>query len=269
MHDGPLSAANDASTQAPARDALVRLAGVRKSYGTKVAVHELDLELYRGEVFAFLGPNGAGKTTTMKLTTGLLRPDRGEVNVCGYSMLSHGREAKQQIAYVPDQPYLYDKLTGREFIQFTRDMYGVDPAEAEPRFQRLIERLDMASFLDQMTESYSHGMKQKVALAAALLHQPKLLVVDEPIVGLDPRTIRVIKTMFREIAQRGGTVFMSLHTLDIAESIADRIGIILNGRLIALGTLAELRARAAREARLEDIFLELTGAPEDQPEIIP
>jgi ABC-2 type transport system ATP-binding protein len=236
----------------------VCLRNVSKSYGDKRAVIDLSLELRAGEIFAFLGPNGAGKTTTLKITTGVLRADSGSVQVCGEDVGRRGRRAKEQIAYVPDQPFLYDKLTGREFIHFTRDIYGVPRAASERRFTELIERLGMASFLDQLAESYSHGMKQKVALAAAMIHAPRVLVVDEPIIGLDPRTIRVIKTIFREMANAGGTVFMSTHTLDVAEAVADRIGIINLGRLIALGTLEELRTLAAAEGRLEDIFLHLT-----------
>lgn len=243
----------------PATTEIVRLDGVSKRYGRKFAVQDLSLTLYAGEVFAFLGPNGAGKTTTLKMTTGLLRPDRGEVTVCGLSMRKQGRAAKQFIAYVPDQPFLYDKLTGREFITFSCDMFGVPPDAAGAALERLSQRLDMASFLDQLTESYSHGMKQRVALAAALIHSPRLLVVDEPIVGLDPRTIRVVKRLFREVADAGGAVFMSTHTLDVAETIADRIGILHGGRIAALGTLDELRTAGSTRARLEDIFLEITG----------
>lgn len=245
---------------------VVRLEGVTKRFGDKLAVDNLTLTLHSGQVFAFLGPNGAGKTTTMKMTTGLLRPDRGRVIVCGCDMSREGRHAKRRIAYVPDQPFLYDKLTGREFIHFARDVFGVPRRVAAERLAELTTRLDMAPFLDQLTESYSHGMKQKVALAAALIHRPDLLIVDEPIVGLDPRTIRVIKTMFREIAAEGRTVFMSLHTLDIAEEVADTIGIIHRGRLIALGALSELRRLAVRNARLEDVFLELTDGSESLPE---
>ena len=255
LHDDSVDSPVAAEAPAP----TVRLQGVSKRFGSKQAVYELSLELHPGEVFAFLGPNGAGKTTTLKMTTGLLRSDTGAVSVCGCDMQSDGRAAKQQIAYVPDQPFLYDKLTGREFIRFACDMYGVTPEAARPRLEELTERLEMGGFLDQLTESYSHGMKQKVALAAALIHDPRLLVVDEPIVGLDPRTIRVIKDIFRERTARGGTVFMSTHTLDVAETIAHRIGIIHRGRLIALGTLAELHRDKTVGQRLEDIFLRLTG----------
>jgi ABC-2 type transport system ATP-binding protein len=254
-----VSAGSPSGSEEPAvHMPTVRLTHVSKSYGDTQAVVDLSLELYPGEIFAFLGPNGAGKTTTLKLTTGLLRPDIGKVWVCGEGMARKGRRAKRQIAYVPDQPFLYDKLTGREFIRFAQDIYGVPADAGEKRLSELIARLGMDSFLDQLAESYSHGMKQKVALASALIHAPRLLVVDEPIIGLDPRTIRVIKTIFREMADRGGTVFMSTHTLDVAEAVADRIGIINAGRLIALGTLDELRAKAAAGGRLEDIFLHLT-----------
>lgn len=242
-----------------AREVLVQIENISKNFGLKQAVQNLSLNLFAGEVFAFLGPNGAGKTTSMKMTTGLLRPNTGTVRVCGHDIVGDARRAKQFLAYVPDQPFLYDKLTGREFIHFARDMYRVPKDVAASRLEELVDRLDMGDFLDQLTESYSHGMKQKVAIAAALIHQPKLLVVDEPIVGLDPRSIRVIKNIFRELAEAGGVVFLSTHTLDIAESVADRMGIIFGGKLVAVGTLAELRHRAASDGgRLEDVFLRIT-----------
>jgi len=243
---------------AQATGPAIELEHVSKRFGTTQAVDDLSLSLRPGEVFAFLGPNGAGKTTTLRITTGLLRPDTGSVRVCGRCLRAESRLAKQEIAYVPDQPFLYDKLTGREFIAFTRQMYDVPKELLERRLSELARRLDMNEFLDQLTEHYSHGMKQKLALAAALIHGPRVLIVDEPIVGLDPRTIRVIKTIFRELAAAGGTVFMSTHTLDIAEQVADRIAIINQGRLIALGTLDELQRRATQHGRLEDIFLQLT-----------
>jgi ABC-2 type transport system ATP-binding protein len=265
VHEARPDSTQPDAGQPAGREPSVRLSGVSKSYGDTRAVIDLSLDLYPGEVFAFLGPNGAGKTTTLKLTTGLLRSDTGTVRVCGENMARRGRRAKQHIAYVPDQPFLYDKLTGREFIRFTRDVYGVPTDIGERRLHELIERLGMDSFLDQLAESYSHGMKQKVALAAALIHTPRVLIVDEPIIGLDPRTIRVIKTIFRELADAGGTVFMSTHTLDVAEAVADRIGIINGGRLIALGTLDELRVKAAAAGRLEDVFLCLTADADEGP----
>jgi ABC-2 type transport system ATP-binding protein len=238
--------------------------GVTKRFGAKVAVHDLSLTLQAGEIFAFLGPNGAGKTTTLKMTIGLLRPNVGQVMVCGHPTDREDSVAKQHLAYVPDQPFIYDKLTGREFIQFTRDMYGVPVDLAEQRLAELNKDMALSDFLDRLCETYSHGMKQKVALAAALIHNPSVLVVDEPMVGLDPRTARSLKELFREHAARGGTVFMSTHTLDVAEQVADRIGIINHGKLIALGTLAELRQQSRMDGRLEDIFLRLTEDATDE-----
>jgi ABC-2 type transport system ATP-binding protein len=236
----------------------IQLSGMRKCYGRKVAVQSLTLTVPRGELFAFLGPNGAGKTTTIKTIVGLLQPDAGEVHVCGHHIGSNGLAAKAQLAYVPDQPFLYEKLTGREFLYFVAEMYGLSTERRDRILATLIPRLDVAEFLDRLTESYSHGMKQKVVLAAALLHEPAVLVIDEPMVGLDPRSIRTVKSLFVEHTRNGGTVFMSTHTLDIAEAVADRIGIIHRGQLIALGTLEELRRRAEREQSLEAIFLQLT-----------
>lgn len=254
-----IDATGTAAGSARGSSPVVELRDVSKRFGAKQAVRPLSLELYAGEVFAVLGPNGAGKTTTLKMTTGLLRSDTGSVTICGHDMHRDNRDAKRFLAYVPDQPFLYDKLTGREFIRFAADIYGVAAADSRARLEALSERLDMGPFLDQLTEAYSHGMKQKVALAAAMIHEPRVLIVDEPIVGLDPRTIRVIKDMFREIAFRGGTVFMSTHTLDIVESIADRIGIISAGKLVALGTLEELQRDDPARGRLEDIFLRVTA----------
>ena len=251
------------SPHAPTGDAAIVLTGVTKSYGRTVAVRDLTLDIPRGELFAFLGPNGAGKTTTIKMIVGLLRPDQGEVRVCGHEIGANGLAAKAQLAYVPDQPFLYEKLTGREFLFFVAEMYGISPARREEHLESLIRRLGIGDFLDHLTESYSHGMKQRVVLAAALLHDPSVLVIDEPMVGLDPRAIRSVKRLFVEHTRSGGTIFMSTHTLDIAEAVADRIGIINHGTLIACGTLAELRAQARREHSLEEIFLQLTETEVD------
>lgn len=236
----------------------IRLENVTKCYGRLRAVDGISFEVSPGEVFAFLGPNGAGKTTTIKLITGLLAPDSGTIDVCGRAMSMDDQTAKAQLAYVPDQPYLYEKLSAREFLEFVGEMYGLDSGTIEARSRHYMNRLQVAPFADQLAESYSHGMKQRAVLAAALLHEPKVLIVDEPMVGLDPRSVRIVKELFRERADAGFSVFMSTHTLDIAESIADRIAIINHGRIIACGTLEELKARAKREHRLEDIFLELT-----------
>lgn len=237
----------------------VRLEHVTKCYGRKRAVDDISLDLRAGEVLAFLGPNGAGKTTTIKMITGLLLPDTGRITVCGHELTAaDGRLAKAKLAYVPDQPFLYEKLSAREFLRFVGAMYGLPPEVIEERAGGLMTRLEVAEYADQLAEGYSHGMKQRAVLAAALLHDPEVLVVDEPMIGLDPRSVHTVKSLFRERADAGRAVFMSTHTLDVAESIADRIAIIHHGRIVACGALAELRSKAAREHRLEDIFLELT-----------
>lgn len=240
---------------------------VTKRFGQHVAVNDLTLRIRPGEIYAFLGPNGAGKTTTIKMMVGLLRPDAGKVQVCGHNMTLDGKIAKAQLAYVPDQPFLYDKLTGREFLEFVGRMYGMNRERIREQLGRLARRLDLGEWLDQYSESYSHGMKQRVVLAAAMLHEPCVLIVDEPMIGLDPVTSRAVKRLFSEVRQCGGSVFLSTHTLDTAEDLADRIGIINHGHLIAEGTLAELKARTGRDDRLEDVFLQLVGeSPDSTPE---
>lgn len=249
---------NEIPNSASVGDTAVMLSGVSKCYGNTVAVRDLSLEIPRGELFAFLGPNGAGKTTTIKMIVGLLKPNEGVVRVCGHPIGANGLAAKAQLAYVPDQPFIYEKLTGREFLYFVAEMYRLDTKTRDRRLKSLVTALDIGEFLDQLTETYSHGMKQKVVLAAAMLHDPALLVIDEPMVGLDPRTVRAVRKIFSEHTRNGGSVFMSTHTLDIAEALADRIGIIHRGKLIAIGTLDELRSEARREHSLEEIFLQLT-----------
>jgi ABC-2 type transport system ATP-binding protein len=239
------------------------LTGVYKSYGDNVAVKDLTLEIPRGQLFAFLGPNGAGKTTTIKMIVGLLRPNQGQVHVCGHPIGSNGLAAKTMLAYVPDQPFIYEKLTGREFLYFVAEMYGLSRKRRDEMLEKLTCRLDIGEFLDQLTDGYSHGMKQRVVLAAALLHEPAVLVIDEPMVGLDPRTVRSVKDLFVEHTRNGGTVFMSTHTLEVAEAVADRIGIIHRSELLALDSLAELRRQAQREHSLEEIFLQLTDAGDE------
>jgi len=237
----------------------IKLTEVTKRYGDFTAVDRLNLDVREGELFAFLGPNGAGKTTTIKMIAGLLIADTGTIEVCGHPMGQDGRLAKARLAYVPDEPFMYDKLTAQEFLDFVGQMYGLDREQYRMRSQGLIERLEMAHFLDQLAEGFSHGMKQRTVLAAALLHEPKVLVIDEPMVGLDPKTVRTVKNLMREMIQAGGTVFMSTHTLEVAEAVADRIGIIHHGHLVAVGTLEELRAQASKSDSLEDIFLRLTA----------
>jgi len=237
---------------------MIELNEVTKKYGTKTAVQGLTLNIEAGELFAFLGPNGAGKTTTIKLVCGLLFPTSGTVKVGGYDLQSQGDRARQLISYVPDQPYLYEKLTGREFLQFISDMYGMEAAHGQDRIEAMIELFELGDFVDDLTERYSHGMRQRTVFAAALLHEPRVLIVDEPTVGLDPRSVRLLKDLLRREADQGMTVFLSTHSLDIAEELAGRIGIVEHGRLISCGSLDVLRKQAALDGSLEEVFLKLT-----------
>jgi ABC-2 type transport system ATP-binding protein len=237
---------------------MIEIVNVTKWYGNKAAVRDLNLTVPAGELFAFLGPNGAGKTTTIKMLCGLLFPTTGTVRVGGFDLRTHGDQARQLISYVPDQPFLYEKLTGREFLQFTADLYGMDAARARDRMDEVIAVFHLAEFVDDLTERYSHGMRQRTVFASALLHEPRLLIADEPTVGLDPKSIRELKTLLRQQAKSGVTVFLSTHTLDIAQELADRIGIIHNGQLIGCGTLESLRKKAAHDGSLEDVFLKIT-----------
>jgi ABC-2 type transport system ATP-binding protein len=237
---------------------MIELGEVTKLYGTKLAVDRLSLKIEPGELFAFLGPNGAGKTTTIKLMCGLLFPTSGTVRVGGHDLQTEGDRARQLISYVPDQPYLYEKLTGREFLRFIAEMYGMQPEHGRDRIDQMIDLFDLDDFVDDLTERYSHGMRQRTVFAAALLHQPRVLIVDEPTVGLDPRSVRLLKDLLRAEADRGMTVFLSTHSLDIAQELADRIGIVEHGRLISCGTLRALQEQASIDGPLEDVFLKLT-----------
>lgn len=237
---------------------MIELNQVHKRYGQKIAVQDLNLTVPHGELFAFLGPNGAGKTTTIKMLCGLLFPTSGTVRIGGFDVRSEGDQARQLISYVPDQPFLYEKLTGREFLQFTADLYGMPHEHAQRRMVEVIELFHLEDFADDLTERYSHGMRQRTVFAAALLHEPRLLIADEPTVGLDPKSIRELKVLLRQLARSGVTVFLSTHTLDIAQELADRVGIIHNGRLIGCGTLEALRKTAGSDGTLEDVFLKIT-----------
>jgi ABC-2 type transport system ATP-binding protein len=237
---------------------MIELDHVTKTYGNKVAVHDLHLTIDRGELFAFLGPNGAGKTTTIKMMCGLLFPTSGRVRIAGLDLQAHGQEARQVISYVPDQPFLYEKLTGREVLQFVAEMYGMAKERARKRIDLMIDVFNLNQFVDDLTQNYSHGMRQRTVFASALLHEPQVLIVDEPTVGLDPRSVRLLKDLLRQEAERGTTVFLSTHTLDIAQELADRIGVVHSGRLIGCGTLESLRQQADLDGSLEDVFLKLT-----------
>jgi ABC-2 type transport system ATP-binding protein len=235
---------------------------VSRNFGSKVALQPLDLAIGRGEFFAFLGPNGAGKTTTLKMAAGLLRPTEGRVLIGGIDIGHDPIAAKRLLAYVPDQPYLYDKLSGREFLRFVAGLYGIDASEARADIDKYVATFDMADWIDELTETYSHGMKQRVALAATLLHKPQVVLLDEPLVGLDPQTGRLVKGILREQASKGTTIFMSTHVLSVAEQTADRIGILNHGKLVALGTMDELRAKAGKPENLEDIFFRIVDGAE-------
>ncbi|MBW6464641.1 MAG: ABC transporter ATP-binding protein [Firmicutes bacterium] len=239
---------------------MIEIANLSKSYnkGTVKAVDALNLTVNNGEIFGFLGPNGAGKTTTIKMMVGLLKPDSGSVIINGYSITDDPLAVKKSISFVPDSPEVYEKLTGIEYLNFMGDVYSVP---AELRSERLTYLLDLFSLSDavgDLIQSYSHGMRQKIVLIGAMLHEPDLFILDEPMVGLDPRSSNNLKNYMREHCKEGKTVFFSTHILEVAEKLCDRIGIIHQGRLIACGTMEDLKELAANRETLENIFLELT-----------
>ena len=242
---------------------MIEISGLVKRFGDLTAVDNLNLKIGPGEIFGFLGPNGAGKTTTVKLMTGLLKPTQGVIKIAGFDVAARPLEAKRLMGLVPDEPFVYPKLTGAEYLRFIGDLYDVEPASQRRRIPELLEMLELSRWGGELVESYSHGMRQKLVIAGILLHEPKVLVLDEPIVGLDPRSARMVKDIFLKLAERGTAIFMCTHILEIAERLCGRIGIILGGSLIALGTLEELRSKARGSAPgLEDVFLSLTGGQE-------
>jgi len=246
------------------RETLIETRDLIKRYGDKVAVNNVGFDVYSGEVFGFLGPNGAGKTTTIKMIIGLLQPTSGSVKVVGYDIQSQPMQAKAVSGYVPDTPNLYAKLTGRELLRFVGDLYNLDRQQVTRRIDELLRILDLTAAADDTIDSYSHGMQQKASLAAALVHDPRVLVLDEPTVGLDPKSARLIKDVLRQLADRGAAVMLSTHILEIAERMCDRIGIINKGELVAIGTMEQLRNLGqSGESSLEDIFLGLTGGAEE------
>lgn len=223
----------------------------------------LNLTVEPGEIFGFLGPNGAGKTTTVKLITGLLKPSSGRIRVGGYDVAEQTLEAKRVMGLVPEEPFVYPKLTGAEYLRFIGELYGVPVPEQKKRIPELLEMFELAAFGGEILESYSHGMRQKLVLAGILLHEPKVLILDEPMVGLDPKSVRMAKEIFQALARRGAAIFMCTHILEIAEKLCHRIGIMIKGSLVALGTLEELKAQARGSGSgLEDVFLSLTGGQE-------
>lgn len=241
---------------------MLKITNLSKSYakGTKKAVDSLSLEIKNGEIFGFIGPNGAGKTTTIKMITGILIPDHGEIEINGHSLKNDPIAAKKSMGYVPDNHDIYEMLTGREYLSFMADMYGVPMRERKERIERYLKQFELDKAVDNQIKSYSHGMKQKLVITGALLHEPALWILDEPLVGLDPRSAMLLKEQMRAHCSAGNTVFFSTHVLEVAERLCDRIGIVDKGRLIAVGTLDELRSSSGET--LESIFLERTAKAE-------
>ncbi|MCX8065916.1 MAG: ABC transporter ATP-binding protein [Candidatus Hydrogenedentes bacterium] len=238
---------------------MIRTEGLTKIFGEKVAVKNLTMEIPRGTFFCFLGPNGAGKTTTIKMLTGLMRPTKGRAFIGGIDIQENPVEAKKLIGFVPDHPFLYDKLTGREFLKFVAGLYRISEPEYKERMEELIHLFELTQVIDELIEDYSHGMRQKLSFTACFLHKPEVVIVDEPWVGLDPKNIRFVKNYLKEKTRSEElTVFMSTHTLGIAEEIADIIGIIHNGSLCAFGSVEQIKALSDKPGNLEDVFLELT-----------
>lgn len=239
---------------------MIEIEKVTKKYSNFTAVNELTLSVGKGEIFGFLGVNGAGKTTTIKMMVGILRPTSGEIIIDGHRLSTDSIEAKRITGYIPDRPYIYPKLTGREFLYFVCDLYGVPSSEAERRIDQLLEEYALREWQDELVESYSHGMKQRLATCAALVHNPKVLVVDEPMVGLDPHGAKFLKDAFKRYAREGMSIFLSTHSLNVAEEVADRLAIIHRGELITMGTLASIREKTGQlEEGLENLFLQLTS----------
>lgn len=238
---------------------MLSLQNLSKKFGTITAVDELSLEIFKGEIFGLLGPNGAGKTTTIRMITGIYKSDIGQVLVDKIDIQKEPEKAKAQIGYIPDDPFVYEKLTGREFLHFVGELFLMPKQEIEAGIQKYLKIYPMADLLDIHYGSYSRGTKQKLSIMAAFLHKPKLLVIDEPILGLDPQSSQATKKLFLDFKKNGGTVFLSTHTLSFAEQIADRIGIIHRGKLLEFGTLQDLRQKAhLQQASLEELFLKLT-----------
>lgn len=244
---------------------MIQLRNLTKKYGDFAALTELNLTVPRGVLYGLLGPNGAGKTTALRVIAGVLQPSEGTVVVCGYDVCKDPERAKSRLGYIPDRPFIYEKLTGSEFLRFVAGLYGQNGREVERRIDELLNFWELSDWRDELLETYSHGMRQKLIISSALIHRPDVIIVDEPLVGLDPKAARLLKDVFRGFVERGGTVLMSTHTLEVAEALCDRIAIIQNGQICAEGTMDDLRREAqAGDAGLEEIFLKLTGGHEIQ-----
>jgi ABC-2 type transport system ATP-binding protein len=238
---------------------MIELSSLSKKYGNFTAVDSLDLSVSRGELLGLLGPNGAGKTTTLRMIAGILRPTAGRVAIAGIDVWNDPVGAKMKLGYIPDRPFIYEKLTGAEFLRFVAGLFGQEGEQVEHRARELMALFDLEEWRDELVESYSHGMRQKLIISSAFVHRPDVIVVDEPMIGLDPKAARILKDLFREYVSRGHTIVMSTHTLEVAQAMCDRICIIQGGKIRAQGTMEQLRAGAATTAGLEEIFLRLTG----------
>ena len=238
---------------------MIKLINVTKLYRGLCAVDHLNLEVPKGMIFGFLGPNGAGKTTTIKMMAGVLKPTEGQIIINGMDLSREPSEVKRCTGFIPDRPFLYEKLTGKEFLHFMAGLYNSNHySSRETDILNLLERFDLSHWRDELIESYSHGMKQRLVMCSALLHKPKVIIVDEPMVGLDPRGARLVKDIFRELAEEGTTVFMSTHSLEVAQEVCEEIAIIQAGKVIATGTADHLKRVAGIDGNLESIFLKLT-----------
>ncbi len=242
---------------------MLNLEDLEKSFGNFTAVNKINLKIGKGELFGFLGPNGAGKTTTIKMITGLLSPSGGNIYLDGIDVWKKPIESKKKIGYIPDQPYLYDKLTGKEFLEFCGGLYGISSSSIKIKTDELIDKLRIGSWIDKRTEEYSQGMRQRIVIASALLHDPQFLIVDEPMVGLDPQSAFDVKKLFREISAAGTTIFMSTHSLNVVEEICTHVGIITRGSVIFHDTIDALNGLInEKNKNLEELFIQLTA--EDQ-----
>lgn len=239
---------------------MISINGLTKKYDSVLAVDGLNLSIPPGELFGFIGPNGAGKTTTIKILVGLLKPTSGTIHIDGIDLKHDPLEVKKIIGYIPDRPFLYNKLTGWEYLEFVADLYSMDPDIARDKAENFFTFFDLQDFSDELIEGYSHGMRQKLIISGALMHEPKVVIVDEPLVGLDPKGARQVKQLFQDMCEKGITIFMSTHSLGVAETLCHRVGIIQKGKMIALGTVEQLRSQAEHQhGDLEAVFLKLTN----------
>ena len=238
---------------------MIELINLTKKFGNLTAVDNINLKIEKGSIFGFLGPNGAGKTTTIKMMVGLLKPTSGRVIIGGNDISTHPQEVKRMVGFIPDRSYIYEKLTGREFLQFVAGLYGIPKNGCDGKIKQLFQLFNLEGWEDELIESFSHGMRQRLVLSSALIHDPEVIIVDEPVVGLDPKGARLVKTVFKNLSKQGVTFFISTHVLEVAEELCDQVAIIQNGRVIASGSKEDLQKRVnSKDKRLETLFLQLT-----------